>query len=158
MMPTQPPQGPAGANGSSDTMSVYSVGGYGAVHGTAHVNRIQLITLQLRSLCNSSPDFTGAAVLTTDGFIVSSLLPETVSEEILSGLSAALLGAGDNLAEQLLRTETRRILVQTVHGHIIVNAVDQQAVLILLATEKARLGYVFLELERTALSLAEIMQ
>ncbi len=52
----------------------------------------------LRGLRGASPDIIGAAVVSIDGFIVASVLPSEVDEELVSGMAAAMLGVGQSLA------------------------------------------------------------
>ena len=56
--------------------------------------RTEKITEVLRGLRVSSPDIIGAAVVSIDGFVIASIAPTEIDEELVAGMSAALLGAG----------------------------------------------------------------
>jgi predicted regulator of Ras-like GTPase activity (Roadblock/LC7/MglB family) len=56
--------------------------------------RVERIRDVLRVLQAVSPDVLGSAVVSADGFVIASLLPSQVDEELVSGMAAALLGAG----------------------------------------------------------------
>ncbi len=120
-------------------------------------NLVQRVTTQLRVLCDVSNDFVGAAVLTVDGFIVSSLLPPSVDEELMSGLSSDVLTASQNLATTLMQADMGQVFVKTERGYVIIHTVDVHTVLVVLVTDRARLGHVFWEVDRTASVLTSIL-
>ena len=53
-------------------------------------SRTEKISEVLRSLRVSSPDIIGAAVVSIEGFIIASVAPTEVDEELVGGMAAAL--------------------------------------------------------------------
>ncbi|MEL6187729.1 MAG: roadblock/LC7 domain-containing protein [Myxococcota bacterium] len=104
-----------------------------------------------------STDIIGAAVVTMDGFIVSSLLPAEVDEELIGGMAASILGVGERISEDLMRVEMEQVYVRSPKGYVVVNAINEDAAILLLVTREAKLGLIFLELKRAVRDLVRIM-
>ncbi len=115
------------------------------------------ITEVLRGLRVSSPDIIGAAVVSLDGFLIASIAPSEIDEELVAGMSAALLGAGERISNQLMRSPLRQIYVKSDKGYVILNSIGEEAVLVLLVSEAAKLGLIFLELRRTVPALEKVV-
>ncbi len=120
----------------------------------SRVERIQEILRNLRSV---SPDIIGSAMVSTDGFVIASLLPNEVDEELVSGMAAALLGVGERIATELMGGQMEQTYVRGKQGYVILNAVGHEALLIVLTTPDAKLGLVFLDIRRRVGELAKIV-
>ena len=120
-------------------------------------NRIERIQDVLRSLRAVSPDIVGSAMVSTDGFIIASLLPSEVDEELVSGMAAALLGVGERIAGELMGGSMEQTYVRGKLGYVILNAIGHEALLIVLTTPDAKLGLVFLDIKRRVQELAKII-
>jgi predicted regulator of Ras-like GTPase activity (Roadblock/LC7/MglB family) len=109
----------------------------------------------LRGLRLSSPEIIGASVVSSDGFIVASVIPNEVDEDLVGGMAAALLGVGERISSDLMHAPMEQTYVRSPKGYIIVNAVGTESSLVLLVTREAKLGLIFLELKRTVVELAK---
>lgn len=109
----------------------------------------------LRGLRTSSPEVVGACVVSSDGFIIASVVPSEIDEDLIGGMAASLLGVGERIAHDLMRSTMEQVYVRSPKGYIIVNAVGSEAALVLLVTREAKLGLVFLELKRTTAELTK---
>jgi uncharacterized protein len=125
-----------------------------SVPGGSRVENIQEV---LRSLRSVSPDIVGSAMVSTDGFIIASLLPSEVDEELVSGMAAALLGVGERIAAELMGGTMEQTYVRGRLGYVILNAVGTEALLIVLTTPDAKLGLVFLDVKRRVQELARLL-
>jgi len=96
-------------------------------------------------------------MVSTDGFIIASLLPGDVDEELVSGMAAALLGVGERIATELMGGSMEQTYVRGKLGYVILNAVGAEALLIVLTTHDAKLGLVFLDVRRRVAELAKIL-
>jgi hypothetical protein len=120
-------------------------------------SRVENIQNVLRSLRSVSPDIVGSAMVSTDGFIIASLLPSEVDEELVSGMAAALLGVGERIASELMGGSMEQTYVRGRLGYVILNAVGTEALLIVLTTPDAKLGLVFLDVKRRVQELARLL-
>jgi predicted regulator of Ras-like GTPase activity (Roadblock/LC7/MglB family) len=109
----------------------------------------------LRVLRVSSPEIIAASVVSAEGFIVASVIPNEVDEDLVGEMAAALLGVGERISADLMQAQMEQAYVRSPKGYIIVNAVGGDASLVLLVTRDAKLGLIFLEIERTTLELAK---
>jgi uncharacterized protein len=126
----------------------------GDVGSGSRVEKIQEILRNLRSV---SPDIMGSAMVSTDGFVIASLLPSEIDEELVSGMAAALLGVGERIAHELMGGQMEQTYVRGKQGYVILNAVGSEALLIVLTTPDAKLGLVFLDIRRRVGELAKIV-
>ena len=107
----------------------------------------------LRGLRQGTPEVIGAAVVTSEGFIVTSVLPNEVDEDLIGGMAASLLGVGERISSDLMRSQMEQTYVRSPKGYIVVNSAGPDAVLVLLVSREAKLGLIFLELKRTIVEL-----
>lgn len=109
----------------------------------------------LRRLRTTSPEIVGSCVVSTDGFIVASMLPSDVDEEVVSAMAAAMLGVGERIASELRDAPLEQTYVRTPNGYVIVNSVGSDSLLVVITTENAKLGLVFLDIKRRLTELEE---
>jgi predicted regulator of Ras-like GTPase activity (Roadblock/LC7/MglB family) len=117
--------------------------------------RSERISEVLRGLRSGSPEVIGACVVSPEGFIVASVVPTEIDPELIGGVTASLLGVGERIAADLMRAHMEQVFVRSPRGYLIASAVGREGSLVLLVTREARLGLVFLELERTTAQLLE---
>jgi hypothetical protein len=115
------------------------------------------ITEALRALRQGTPEIIGATLVSSDGFIVASVLPNNIDEDLIGGMAASLLGVGERIAADLLGSQMEQTYVRAPKGFIIVNACGPEAMLVLLVTREAKLGLIFLELKRTVAELVRFL-
>jgi len=121
------------------------------------VSRASKITDTLRVLRTSTPEIIGAVVVNMEGFVVSSLLPADVDEELIAGMAASLLGVGERISNDLMGAGMEQIYTRSPKGYIVLQAITNDAALVLLVTREAKLGLVFLEVKRVAAELARLV-
>jgi predicted regulator of Ras-like GTPase activity (Roadblock/LC7/MglB family) len=111
----------------------------------------------LRGLRQNTPEVIGATLVSSDGFIVASVLTNEVDEDVLAGMVASLLGIGERIAADLLKAQMEQVYVRAPTGYVVVNACGPDAALVLLVTREAKLGLIFLELKHTVAELARLL-
>lgn len=123
---------------------------------SSQVRRSDQIQDILRGL-RSSPGVIGDAIFTIEGVMLASLLPDEVDAEVLAGMGAALLGVGERISDQLMHAEMMQTYVRSSNGYIILNRVGSEAVLVMLTTENAKLGLIFLDIKRRLPDLMKLL-
>src|SRR5688572_10711912 len=93
----------------------------------------------LRGIRASSPEVIGATVVNADGFIVASVIQSEIGEDLVGGVAASLLGVGERISTDLMRSDMEQTYVRSPKGYIIVNAVGPASSLVLLVTREAKL-------------------
>jgi predicted regulator of Ras-like GTPase activity (Roadblock/LC7/MglB family) len=119
--------------------------------------KTEKITEILRGLRVSSPDIIGAAIVSLDGFLIAAVAPSEIDEELVGGMAAALLGVGERISTQLMRAPLNQIFVKSEKGYVILNALGEDAVIVLLVSSEAKLGLIFLELRRMVPELQKVI-
>lgn len=111
----------------------------------------------LRNLRAASPDIIGSAVVSIDGFIIASLLPSEIDEELVSGMAAAMVGVGERISTELMASTLEQTYVRSAKGYVILNAVGEDALLVVLTTKEAKLGLIFIDVRRRTAELEKII-
>ena len=119
--------------------------------------RTERIQEVLRGFRTASPEIVGASVVSIEGFVIASVLPSEIDEELVSGMAAAMLGVGERISSELMGSAMEQTYVRSEKGYVVLNAVGNDAVLVLLTTKEAKLGLVFIELRRRCAELAKII-
>ena len=121
------------------------------------ISRGSKSTDALRVLRASTPEVVGAVVVNMEGFVVASLLPSDVDEELVGGMAASLLGVGERISADLMGSNMEQIYTRSPKGYIVLQAINAEAALVLLVTREAKLGLVFLEVKRVSSELARVV-
>lgn len=111
----------------------------------------------LRNLVTNTPDLEGAAVVSTDGLTVASVLPAGTDEDRVSAMAAALLSLGERTAGELERGDLEQIYVKGGNGYIVLMRAGSESVLEAIAGPAAKLGMVLLDMKRAAKELARLL-
>jgi predicted regulator of Ras-like GTPase activity (Roadblock/LC7/MglB family) len=120
-------------------------------------SRSELMVDRLRDLQASTTDIEASAVVSVDGLIMASALPENVEEDRVSAMSAAMLSLGERIAGELGRGLLNQVYVRGGDGYVILMSVGEEAVLTVLAREEAKLGLIFLDMRRAVEDLAAFL-
>lgn len=120
--------------------------------------RTEMIVARLREMQMASPEIEASAVVSTDGLIIASALPADVEEDRLSAMSAAMIGLGERIAQELNRGKLEQIYIHGSNGFVILTSIGSTAVLSALARENAKLGLIFLELQRAVRDLERLVE
>jgi len=123
----------------------------------ASLSRNERMVERLRELQVSSPDVEATAIISVDGLPIASSLPQGVEEDRVSAMSAAMLSLGERIASELGRGMLDEVYVKGENGYVILRAVGEEAVLTVLARQRAKLGLLFLDMRRAAQELALIL-
>jgi len=119
--------------------------------------RTERIQEVLRGFRTASPDIIGASVVSIEGFVIASVLPSEIDEELVSGMAAAMLGVGERISSELMGSVMEQTYVRSEKGYVVLNAVGSDAVLVLLTSKEAKLGLIFIELRRRCAELVKII-
>ena len=120
-------------------------------------SRSQLIVEHIRDMQASSPDIEASAVVSVDGLTIASALPQGVEEDRVAAMSAAMLSLGERIASELGRGSLEQVYIKGSNGYVLLMSVGENAVLTALAREKARLGLLLLDMDRTADALSKLI-
>jgi predicted regulator of Ras-like GTPase activity (Roadblock/LC7/MglB family) len=120
-------------------------------------SRSEQMVDRLRALQAAAPDIEASAIVSVDGLIMASALPQAVEEDRVSAMSAAMLSLGERIAGELGRGGLEQVYIKGDAGFIVLTSVGAEAVLTALARQEAKLGLIFLEMRRAAEDLIKLV-
>ncbi|TGO02437.1 hypothetical protein PN36_25220 [Candidatus Thiomargarita nelsonii] len=110
----------------------------------------------LSELNGSSADIQASAVISTDGLILTSLLPTTLDEDRVGAMAAAMLSLGERTSEEFGRGGLDQVLVKGVEGYILMASAGLNTLLTVVTKSTAKLGMIFFEVKIAADSIRKI--
>lgn len=112
------------------------------------MNRAEQLNQILENLRAGSSDIEACAIVSEDGLMIASMLPQGIEETQIAAMSAAMMSMGTKTAKDLNRGSLQQLLVKGDNGYVIGMSASPFASLLALAKKEARLGLIFLELSR----------
>ncbi len=98
----------------------------------------------------TTPGVLGCAVISAEGFTIASELPMGIEEQRVAGMAAAMLALGEQTTREFEQGSLQRVFVEGERGHLVVVSAGPDALLSALAQKDAKLGLVFLQMQRAA--------
>jgi predicted regulator of Ras-like GTPase activity (Roadblock/LC7/MglB family) len=120
-------------------------------------SKIEKMIGLLKDLGTTTSDIEASAIVSNDGFIIASVLPQSIDEERIGAMSAAMLSLGERAVKELSKGVLEQTYIKGKDGYVIMTSVGDSAVLTTLTTEKAKLGLIFLEMRKTAEELLKLL-
>ena len=121
----------------------------------------QTISEQLDQVLNdferNVPHVEATAVVSTDGLVIASRLPDQVEEDRVGAMGAAILSISTRSGEELDRGEMLRVLIEGTDGYLLIRSIGNVAILVVLVDKKVRLGMLFYECKQCINKLTEIL-
>ncbi len=111
----------------------------------------------LHDLLESSPYIKATAVVKVSGLTVQAIMPPTIEEERVSAMAAVMLLLGERITNAMQSGRLDKVYIKGDEGHIILMAVGKQAVLTVMAKNKAPLGLLFMEMRVAANRLKRLV-
>ncbi len=121
------------------------------------MSRTERLNETLSNLQYNSEDVEACAVVSEDGLIIASSLPQHVEETAVAAMSAAMLSMGGRTAQELKRGQLDLLFVKGDDGFLIIKNAGPHAVLLALARKNAKLGLIFLDITRGADAVRDIL-
>lgn len=121
------------------------------------MNRVEELNRILRSLQSGTPDIEAAAVISEDGLVFASALPQHIEEVRVAGMSATILNLGSRATAELGRGSLEQVLVRGENGYIVLANAAPGTLLLVLTTAEAKLGLIFLDMSRAVAEVAKVL-
>jgi predicted regulator of Ras-like GTPase activity (Roadblock/LC7/MglB family) len=121
------------------------------------MSKIEELNTVLSNLQASSSDIEACAVVSEDGLVMASALPQGVEEARVAAMSAAMMSMGARTAAELNRGDLERLFVKGKDGFVVIMRAGGHGVLMAMAREDAKLGLLFLDMSRAAEETATIL-
>ena len=111
----------------------------------------------LRRLLSNNPSITLATISSAEGLPIVSILPRASNETIISAMVATLLSLSERAVMEMEIGEFNQLYIKGIDGYLLVFDATP-AVLAVSATNKAKLGLLFLECERASIEISKILR
>jgi uncharacterized protein len=113
----------------------------------------------LSNLQASSADVEACAIVSEDGLIIASSLPQSkgFEESHVAAMSAAMLSMANRTAAELNRGSIEQLFVKGEKGYVIISYAGPHASLLAMARKEAKLGLIFLDMSRAAEEIKDIL-
>lgn len=121
------------------------------------MSRTDDLNKTLSNLQASSADVEACAVVSEDGLIIASSLPQGLEESHIAAMSAAMLSMGSRTAAELNRGTIQQLFVKGENGYVIIMHAGPHAALLAMARKEAKLGLIFLDMSRAAEEIRNIL-
>lgn len=107
----------------------------------------------LRNLQVASPGIEASALISKTGLMIASAMAPRMDETRVAGVTATLLKLGGRASAELARGEVQELVVRADHGYAVMIGAGRGALLLALANESAKLGYIFFGMQETVKAL-----
>src|SRR4051795_4457561 len=112
----------------------------------------------IHGLLSQTPEIEAGAGGSFDGLPMASALPQSMDEDRVAAMSAALLSLGERAAQGLGRGELSQVYIEGDSGTVFLVSADDEAVLVAVAAQGAKVGMMLYEVRRTAAVVAEVLR
>lgn len=116
----------------------------------------QLNTI-LRSLQSGSPEIEASALVSEDGLMIASALPQHIDEVRVAGMSATLISLGTRAVGELDMGTMEQVLIKGEKGYAVMVSAAHGTDLIVMTTADAKLGMVFLDMSRAVNEIKKVL-
>jgi predicted regulator of Ras-like GTPase activity (Roadblock/LC7/MglB family) len=121
------------------------------------MSRVDDLNRILRTLQSGTPDIDASALISEDGLIIASALPQHVDELRVAAMSSTLLSLGSRASAELGRGDLEQVLIRGPGGYAVMVTAAQGTLLLVLTTQAAKLGLVFFELSRAVEQIKKVL-
>lgn len=115
------------------------------------------LTKVLKTMQSSSPDVEAVALISEDGLIIASALPQDLDEIRVGGMSATILSLGTRSSAELRRGTVKEIIVRGEQGYTVLQHAGRGMLLLVVANENAKLGLIFFDMHETIEKINDVL-
>lgn len=109
-----------------------------------------LLQSMLSDLNATSAAIQASAIVSIDGILLASVLPESIDADRAGAMSAAMLALGSRTAKELERGKLEQVMIKSAKGYTLMVGAGTDAMLTVMTGTDAKLGLIFLAVRRTA--------
>ncbi|MHA1905678.1 MAG: roadblock/LC7 domain-containing protein [Candidatus Thorarchaeota archaeon] len=111
----------------------------------------------LNELQGSIPEIEACAIVSVEGLPIVSALPNEVDEAKVAAMTAAMLTLGEKASIELGKGALEQVIIKGDNGWLLAIQAGLNACLTVSTTDQAKLGLVFLDMQRAADKIAEMI-
>jgi len=111
----------------------------------------------LSKLEENVPDIVGSAIITTNGLMISSLLPSEANERMIAAMSAALLGVSKRVSQELFSGNFKSLMLEIDKGNMFLMGTGR-VILVVLTKPEPNIGLVTLEMDSAGKDIEKLFE
>ncbi len=119
--------------------------------------RTKLLNDVLENFWHGESQTEAVAVVSSDGLLMGSRLPDTFDEDRLAAISSAILSLAGRAANEFRRGRIEQVILIGELGNFLVCRAGNDAVVVTMTTTEARLGMVLHECRYLAAEIAQVL-
>ena len=121
------------------------------------MSRLDSLNKILKKLQSESPGVEASALISEDGLMIASALPQELDETQVGGMTATLLNLGNRAATELRRGEVHEVIVRGEQGYAVMVSAGRGVLLLVLANEHATLGLIFFDMREAIKAVKSVL-
>jgi hypothetical protein len=103
-------------------------------------------------------DIEASAVVSRDGLLIAADMSPSANAEAFAAMTATMLGAAETATSEMGKGIPDRVIVEGGEGKIITSGAGSKALLVVMASPKANLGLVLLEMGKASEKIKELLK
>lgn len=121
------------------------------------MSRLDQLNTTLRYLQTESPGVEAAALISEDGLMIASALPQDLDETRVAGMTATLLNLGTRASVELRRGFVQEVIVRGDEGYAVMINAGRGALLLAMANSASKLGLIFFDMREAIARIKTIL-
>ncbi len=113
----------------------------------------EFLTPVLAELNETSADIEASGILSTDGLMITSILPANLDEHKMAAMCAVILALSDSATQELARGSVEQVLIKSAKGYVLITYVGKDTVLAVLTKPNANLDQIAMSIKQAAESI-----
>jgi len=106
---------------------------------------------------NKNSGAIASALVTRDGILISSALPEDVDAEAFAAMTATMMGAAETAFSELKAGAAERVIVEGSRLKIVSVGAGENVILVAMASREATLGLILHQMSKTGEKIRKIL-
>ncbi len=121
------------------------------------MSRVERMNEILRQLQSGTPDVDASALLSEDGLMIASALPQHIDEMRVAAMSSTLMSLGSRAASELERGTLQQVLIRGDKGYAVMVKAASGTMLLALTSKEAKLGLIFFDMARAVEEIQKVL-
>lgn len=121
------------------------------------MSRIENVNRILRNLQTGTPEVQACALVSDDGLMIASSLPQHMDETQIAGMTATISTLGTRVATELECGDVQMVTIRASDGYAVMVQASESTCLLVMTSKIAKLGLIFLDSQRAARKLAQLL-
>ncbi len=117
----------------------------------------QINSILEQLVSNNGNDINGAALISSDGILISSRMSTDVNADRMGAIAATMMGVTTRVVNDLKIGKANEAIVNAESGYLLVMPVATQMILAIILRQHANLGMIRIEARETGRAIAELM-